>query len=786
MKVDESGAPWPYPIATFDEPLRDGMPTWTCPGGTCVCHPGSGELETAEHRVVLFDHRGVRMPGARCRVLADGLLLTDAAPYADTTATIRVTPAVGTQTLRIEWAPADLPLNGPFPYHRQYFLDLGASGAQAARRRLHNLGFSAHLTLKGNVAHFQRTYGLKETGRHEDVGDTLVAFHDLGLLPPPTPVAHAAPAPKALFVADAEAREGQGVPLPTTGTPAPGGTQPRGSVTSLATTQLRIELYMAFSLHLDDFEKVDTDPKGNPVVFVDGPAYDIQALLDQMYPHTDPNRGGPGSRVWRLSAKDQLPIGGATLFSEDLLPEKTQTKTTQPNGAEVLEFDLFDDGRLAVIDITPPKGQLNSTGSPAGPNLTTKDEKARFLFRPFAISLRFDEHGKLRPDTVEIHHQNGPRHAKLIEAKPATATQPNVVRLDWRPDWMRAHSSKSEAVRFVGNSHVPLNPFDDAVPHADRGQQSPPTVVIHETATHNLSFIHGFIGALKSAANPKGVDTSIHYLVDYDGFVIKTIDEHFRSNHADVNSVWSRRVAANHFSVGVETMHTDGTPPATAKVVTPRRFTKEQYDAWIRLLKELRVAYPLRRQHVVGHLDIKLSGKKGGGPASVTSPTTTSAGTVLNGALLGKPSCPGPMFDWRRLGDAGVALKRLPLPATAPPGFGHPFPNIAELRALPTLSPPRSNVPRPAIKVVKQLLFDIGYSVSKTVVARDQLTEVYDDVAALAVTAFQRHHFAGRLRPYRLAGSGSLDAAKPPEGTLDTQTIDAIAEVWFDAMTSTD
>lgn len=44
----------------------------------------------------------------------------------------------------------------------------------------------------------------------------------------------------------------------------------------------------------------------------------------------------------------------------------------------------------------------------------------------------------------------------------------------------------------------------------------------------------------------------IHYVVDYDGLVIKVADELFRANHAGT-SVWEQKVGAKHVSVGIET-----------------------------------------------------------------------------------------------------------------------------------------------------------------------------------------------------------------------------------------
>lgn len=81
MTVDESGAPWPYDPA--EEHDDEGLPVWACPEGICECHPPSGDAEKASHRLVLFDHEAMGMPGARCRVIENGKVVNIDAPYAD-------------------------------------------------------------------------------------------------------------------------------------------------------------------------------------------------------------------------------------------------------------------------------------------------------------------------------------------------------------------------------------------------------------------------------------------------------------------------------------------------------------------------------------------------------------------------------------------------------------------------------------------------------------------------------------------------------------------------------
>lgn len=182
MKVDESGAPWPYDTIEpeDDEP---GPPTWVCPGGECQCNAISGEEEREEHRIFFFDGEAHRMKGARCRVVENGHLLNKEAPYADGSGVVTVKVRRSTRSLQIAWAPAEVPDQPGLPYRKLYHLDLGEE-LDPTRRRLHNIGFSHHASLDENIRDYQRAYRKQETGRAEDVELELAAYHDGGTLPP--------------------------------------------------------------------------------------------------------------------------------------------------------------------------------------------------------------------------------------------------------------------------------------------------------------------------------------------------------------------------------------------------------------------------------------------------------------------------------------------------------------------------------------------------------------------------------------------------------------------------
>lgn len=252
MKVDESGAPWPYD-AVEAEDEDAGVPTWKCPGGLCECHPTEGDAERAPHTILFFDPGAKRMKGARCRVLENGELINKEHPYADGSGAVPVKFRPATRVLELEWAPADLPLGPGFPYRKRYYLDLGEGSEEGVQRRLHNLGFSVHSTIDENIRDFQRSYLQTPTGIVDHVKVELSSFHDDGALPP---------LPRS---SDANAKTqlvGSKGPLLPLGGPSgaspPGGVKAQGSVTAIMTTVLKIRVRTRWDRMIQD-AKVNVD-----------------------------------------------------------------------------------------------------------------------------------------------------------------------------------------------------------------------------------------------------------------------------------------------------------------------------------------------------------------------------------------------------------------------------------------------------------------------------------------------------------------------------------------------
>ena len=256
MKVDESGAPWPYD-AVEAEDEDAGVPTWKCPGGLCECHPTEGEAERAAHRILFFDAGARRMNGARCRVLENGELINKEHPYADGGGAVPVKIRASTRVLELEWAPAELPIGPGFPYLKRYYLDLGEGTEQGVHRRLHNLGFSVHSAIDENIRDFQRAYLQTPTGMVDHVKVELSSFHDDGALPP-LPRSSDANAKTQLAFSKGPSQTINFAPGATSGGSVVGGVKAQGSATAVLMMKLRIRV-RSRSGRLIDGARVNVD-----------------------------------------------------------------------------------------------------------------------------------------------------------------------------------------------------------------------------------------------------------------------------------------------------------------------------------------------------------------------------------------------------------------------------------------------------------------------------------------------------------------------------------------------
>jgi hypothetical protein len=253
MSTDD--APWPY--KALDRGRQVPKPTWDCPEGICVCD-SHAEATYFEYSVLLCDPGGARMPGARCRALLNGYPVNDN-PYADAQGWITVVVRRTPESLLLEWAPASMPVEPPYPYRMMHYVDLSPNDPEeCASRRLANLGFSTGRSLRDSVAGFQRRYDYTViTSNWQDIDPELRAYHDNGCLPvvaqdtdPSAPLP--APDPTGVALGRPQPRR---PPSPPPAPPGPrgnsktGGGKPPGQGTARFPTSPKPNCHFSFVMH---------------------------------------------------------------------------------------------------------------------------------------------------------------------------------------------------------------------------------------------------------------------------------------------------------------------------------------------------------------------------------------------------------------------------------------------------------------------------------------------------------------------------------------------------------
>lgn len=301
----------------------------------------------------------------------------------------------------------------------------------------------------------------------------------------------------------------------------------------------------------------------------------------------------------------------------------------------------FEDLACATytIEIEPPSEQ--STTLPAGPELPVRSgyhhsAAPPYMYRPFRVAVATEGTGRwsTTPEAKVLLPHLGDGAAY---AGVAGVCGPDLY-LDWKPDWLK-----------IQNRHLLSGRTNEAI-------------VLHATATT----LHEQIGSPINTFNG-GAGTAAHYLVDLDGHIVKLVHEEDVAYHAS-NSHWHELDGLNFSGIGIETVHTDDN--SSDPVHEYREFTREQYAALNRLITKLRTAFDINESYICGHNDCR----------------------------DGARDCPGDMFDWKSLEDAGNALK---------------VGADASFKGDRVVYPAAQTAPDAAVPISKRL-YDIGYT-GKTV-----------------------------------------------------------------------
>ena len=122
----------------------------------------------------------------------------------------------------------------------------------------------------------------------------------------------------------------------------------------------------------------------------------------------------------------------------------------------------------------------------------------------------------------------------------------------------------------------------------------------------------------------KGDGVSSHYLIgEAPATIYRLVDEDRRAWHAG-DSQWNGRTWLNSSSIGIELVNRGYIESGNGRLWYP--YSDEQIDALIVLLKDIMQRHSLQPGAIIGHSDIAPQRKVD----------------------------PGPLFPWKRLGDAGL------------------------------------------------------------------------------------------------------------------------------------
>ncbi len=300
---------------------------------------------------------------------------------------------------------------------------------------------------------------------------------------------------------------------------------------------------------------------------------------------------------------------------------------------------------------------------------------------------------------------------------------PNLLEVDWKPEWVRAKNIVRRAARKTLRPQTgSVSPVANA-PRID-------AVVLHRT------------GKAKIGSSLSEFTTTVicsHYIIDVDGFVVMLVPDEYQGAHAGTGAVWDKEYVVNNFSIGIELVNESGPFPSV------------QMQALVDLLQKLVTEHKIKRDRVLGHCEVEAL-------------TTNSAGLVANN----RNDCPGREFDWTQLEKKGLALA--PLATRLPP---HRF-----FRDNPTQSLVQGNSDiklrygKPAVgepskyagtlRTIQDDLAAIGYEDEPSAKQKKDLVAAghkvfavggaYDDVMLRTVQRFQQRYLGDTRNVKRIAG----------------------------------
>ena len=301
---------------------------------------------------------------------------------------------------------------------------------------------------------------------------------------------------------------------------------------------------------------------------------------------------------------------GATIA---VLGEGLVSKGTDKNhGSTTLDLNRLKDGTY-TLRFVPTAEQLGTTA--AGPNLqpnVQRPKKGAPAPKPNALPDWVDR--MYRTIDLRIQWRSGaltqePTVVDGLDRCRVLRHEPNLLEVDWKPDWVRAKNI---------DERQPPKSLRSSPPGEKQAAKRIDAVVLHRTGAPAIG---------SSLSKFTSTNICSHYLVDIDGFVVKLVPEAYRGAHAGTGAVWDKEYVVNDFSIGIELVNEKGTFPG------------QQMQALVDLLTRLKATHSIKPERVLGHCEVEKLEK-------------ANNGMITNN----RDDCPGKEFDWPLLEKKGLAL----------------------------------------------------------------------------------------------------------------------------------
>jgi N-acetyl-anhydromuramyl-L-alanine amidase AmpD len=376
--------------------------------------------------------------------------------------------------------------------------------------------------------------------------------------------------------------------------------------------------------------------------------------------------------------------------------------TTNAYGSAQLDVASLSSGEY-VLALTPDSANLlrNSPEPVNASDGKTVDVPGTCRYRPLKLQLSLEVTG----GTVRV---GAARTCDGATHGVAFAQPPNGLMIDWKPDWV--------ACKHSGPRPAKANPTH---------------ILLHRTGGPTPgSALDTFLPSPKSS----------HYLVDVDGHVIKLVHEDMVANHAGT-SWWNGRSRVGEFSVGIEIVNQDGGGD----------FTPPQYEAVIRIIRDLMARYPdITRHRVIGHGEVRVRSDK----HYIEYMKNPEMKPYHDLQLEERSGCPGFHFDWALLAAEGLCSKADPSLFAENQIHGqyggyfkdNPFAKLSRLTTDEKVL--RSDkTPYGVIASLQAELSSLGYPINSLDGIKP--TGAYDDATQRAVDRFRRRYMPGVIRSHR-------------------------------------